>query len=173
MKMKKSNILIAALLMVFASVSLSAQTKSCSMSYEECAAKMGITVEQCKKMCAAKGMTTAALAEGETRVASASAERIVDLPACCFGAFKETGKACCEKYQTELASADKFVDAEGNEFKKCAKSGKSCAKSCASKSSKTQVASVIMVREAVEDKPVAVKNKKSCSKTCKSKTTKA
>jgi len=180
MKMKKFNILIAAVAMVFATVNLSAQSKSCSMSYEECAAKMGITVEQCKKICAANGMTTAALAEGETRVASASTERIVDLPACCYGAFTETGKACCEEYQTALASADKLVDADGNEFamKKCAKSSKSCAKSCASKSAKTQVASVVMVREAVaEDIPVIAKSqkscKKSCSKSCKSKTTKA
>lgn len=146
------------------------------MSYEECAAKMGITVEQCKKICAAKGMTSAQLAEGETRVASASAERVVELPACCYGAFAETGKACCEKSQTALASADKFVDADGKEFKmkQCAKSGKSCAKSCASKTSaKTQVASVVMVREAVAEQSVTAKNKKSCSKTCGSKTTKA
>ena len=172
--MKKINILLAAVLMVFATVSLSAQSKSCSMSYEECAAKMGMTVEQCKKMCAAKGMTAAQMAEGETRVASASAERIVDLPACCYGSVAKTGKACCEKYQTALASADKLVDAEGNEFKQCAKSGKSCAKSCASKSSaKTQVASVVMVREMADVKSVTAKSKKSCSKTCTGKTTKA
>lgn len=176
--MKKLNIMIAALLMVFATVSLSAQSKSktCSMSIEECAKKMGMSVDECKKVCAEKGMTMAELAEGETRVASASAERIVDLPACCYGSFTETGKACCEKYQTELASADKFIDADGNEFKgkSCAKSSKSCAKTCASKSSaKTQVASVVMVREAATEKASTAKNKKSCSRTCASKTSKA
>jgi len=168
--MKNINILIAAVLMVIGTVSLSAQTKSCSMSnmtIEECAAKLGVSVAEAQKICGAKA---------ETRVASASAERVVDLPACCYGAFAETGKACCEKYQSALASADKFVDADGKEFKmkKCAKSGKSCAKSCASKTSaKTQVASVVMVREAVAEKPVTAKNKKSCSRTCGSKTTKA
>jgi len=147
--------------MVFATASLSAQ-KKCSMSYEECAAKMGITVEQCKKMCADKASMT--------RVASASAERIVDLPACCYGSLTENGKACCAKYQTALASADKLIDAEGNEvkMKQCAWSGKKC-----TRNDKTQVASVVMVREAENAKPVTTMKKKSCSRTCASKKTKA
>ena len=166
--MKKINILLAAVLMVFATISLSAQTKTCSMSnmtIEECAAKLGVSVEEAQKICGAKA---------STRVASASAERIVDLPTCCYNSLTANGKACCDKYQSELASADKLIDAEGNEFKKCAKTGKSCAKSCASKSSsKTQVASVVMVREIEDAKPVKATSKKSCSRTCASKTTKA
>ena len=159
--MKKTNTLIAALLMVFATVSLSAQ-KKCSMSIEECAAKMGMTVEQCKKVCGDEASIT--------RVASASVERVVDLPACCYGSLTENGKACCAKYQTELASADKLVDAEGNEvkLKQCAWSGKKC-----TRNDKTQVASVVMVREAVDSKPVTTKSKKSCSRTCLGKATKA
>lgn len=163
--MKKVNILVAALLVVFATVSLSAQSKSCakscSMSLEECAKKMGMSVAECKKICGDKA---------ESRVASASFERVVDLPACCYGSLTKDGKACCAKYQTELASADKVVDTEGNEvkMKQCAWSGKKC-----TKSDKTQVAAVVMVREAVDAKPVTAKSKKSCSRTCASKTTKA
>lgn len=170
--MKNINILIAAVLMVFATASLSAQAKTCSMSnmtIEECAVKLGVSVEEAQKICGAKA---------STRVASASAERVVDLPACCFNSLTDSGKACCDKYQSALASADKLIDVDGNEFKKCAKSGKSCAKSCKSKSSaKTQVASVVMVREIEEALPVTAASKKSCkkscSKTCSSKTSKA
>lgn len=158
--------------MVFATVGLSAQSKTCSMSnmtIEECAAKLGVSVEEAQKICGAKA---------STRVASASAERVVDLPACCYNSLSANGKACCDKYQTELASADKLIDADGKEFKQCAKSGKSCAKACKSKTSaKTQVASVVMVREMEDAKPVTANSKKSCkkacSKTCSSKTTKA
>lgn len=159
--MKKTNVLIAVLLMVFASVSLSAQ-KKCSMSYEECAAKMGITVEECKKICGDEASLT--------RVASANVERVVDLPACCYESLTADGKACCAKYQTELAAASKLVDTDGNEvkLKQCAWSGKKC-----TRNDKTQVASVVMVREAVDADPVTTMKKKSCSRTCASKKTKA
>lgn len=166
--MKKTNILIAALLMVFATASLSAQ-KKCSMSIEECAAKMGMTVEECKKMCGDEASLT--------RVASANVERVVDLPACCYGSLTENGKACCAKYQTELAEASKLVDTQGNEvkMKQCASSWTGT-KKC-TKSDQTQVASVVMVREVEDAEPVTAVSKKSCkkscSKTCASKKTKA
>lgn len=162
--MKKINILLAALLMVCATVSLSAQ-KKCSMSYEECAAKMGISVEECKKICGDKASLT--------RVASANVERVLDLPACCYNSLTADGKACCTKYQTELAGASKLVDTDGNEvkMKQCSSSWFGT-KKC-SKSDKTQVASVVMVREAEDAKPVTTMKKKSCSRTCASKKSKA
>lgn len=154
--MKKISTIFCLAFLFSLSISVSAQTKSCSkMSIEECAKKMGMSVEECKKMC--PGLSS-------TRVASASFEKIVDVPSCCYQKLTSDGKACCAKYSTALASASKVIDVDGNEIKM--KSWGYVKKQCVMPDGETRVASVIMVRDKLDapsNKPI---RKKGCSMTC-------
>lgn len=135
--------------------------KSCTKAeMEACAKKMGISLEECKKICDAKAMANATTdTEGETRVGSA----IVELPSCCYTALKADGKVCCASHEASIASATKIVDVDGNEIKKYV-----CPISAAKAeaSGETKVASVVMVKELNKVDIKKATGKKSCSKSC-------
>lgn len=133
--------------------------KSCTKAeMEACAKKMGVSLEECKKICDAKAMASAT-EDGETRVGSA----VVELPSCCYSALKADGKVCCSSHEASIASATMIVDTDGNEIKKYV-----CpmAAAKAEASGETKVASVVMVKELNKVDMKKTTGKKSCSKSC-------
>lgn len=134
--------------------------KVCTESeMKACAEKMGITLEECKKICAEKGLAEVTK-EANTRVASAT----VELPSCCYSALKADGKVCCKGYEASIADADMLIEADGTEIKKYV-CPMSAAKASTDDNNETKVASVIMVKEA-SMAPKKAAGKKSCSKSC-------
>jgi len=73
------------------------EKKECTLSIEECAKKMGITVAECKKICAAKQSGTTSVAT--TQVASAEAAAYVQETESVEGKAKcvKGAKKCCKK----------------------------------------------------------------------------
>ena len=121
---------------------------------KECAAKMGMTLEQCKAKCVKANMGTAASTNNEAKmVAYASSDISTEAPAkkCCaslaecaakMGMTVEECKAKCKGHSAEAMSDSKTAVAgavmvnnteaapKSEKSKKCAKSGKAC---CAKK----------------------------------------
>ncbi len=126
---------------------------------KECAEKMGITLEECKKLCAKK---CAAKTTTTTAVASASDSREmvnltgVDKKVCCAGK-----KDCC-------SSIEECAKKMGMTVEECKAKCKNVCTKASSKTGeiKTAVASSVMEKSDVETKgkTKACSNKKACCK---------
>jgi len=105
---------------------------------KECAAKYGMTLEECKKICTGKTAATASTEEGTSKVASAS--KVSDVTS--------GKKACCASKAGATAGT-------------CTKS-----KTATTEAGTTKVAAAAMVNEVEAVTDEKVKAKKSCKATC-------
>ena len=130
------------------------QEKKC-IPTKECAEKMGMTLEECKKKCTAKGLLK------ETSVASASSEAtIAETPALAEG----KKKSCCasiEECAKKMGMTVEECKAKCKDFKNCAKGTSESSTSVAAASAEA------IVESDAGDKKVACcakGSKKSCKK---------
>lgn len=127
--------LFATLGMAQTTASTNATAKKSCTPTKECAAKMGMTLAECKKVC-----TGNAGANGETKVASA----IVDIDDAATSTDPKKSKECAKKCtgkkvasakdnkETQVASAvvTKEIEAKSTNKKECSKT---CKKTCTKK----------------------------------------
>jgi len=121
----------------------SVDKKECSKTCvptKECAEKYGMTLEECKKICASKASATASTEDGDNKVASASMVSDVS----------KAKKACCASKSGATAGCSKTKTASAEE-------------------TTTKVASAQLVNEVEEVSTEKAKTKKSCSATCSKK----